>query len=97
MKPLKIILLALITISLGFVSCKNKTSDKATTTENNTESATATPKGKYAIKSGIVEYKTNMMGMDMKQVLTFDNYGKEEVTEMIAEMMGVKIHTITLT
>jgi outer membrane lipoprotein-sorting protein len=37
-----------------------------------------------------------MMGMDMKQILTFDDYGKKEVTEMVADMMGVKIHTITL-
>jgi hypothetical protein len=77
-------------------SCKSKTSENANATDNKSEAATATPKGKYAIKSGIVEYKTQMMGMDMKQILTFDDYGKKEITEMIAEMMGVKIHTATL-
>jgi hypothetical protein len=83
----------LATLTLLF-SCKNKTSETAATTEN--PAATETPKGKYAIKSGIVEYKTQMMGMDMKQVMSFDDYGKKEVTEIMMEMMGVKIHTVTL-
>ena len=96
MKTNKLITLAIMA-SVGLLfSCKSKTSETAPTTENKSEAATATPKGKYAIKSGIVEYKTQMMGMDMKQVLTFDDYGKKDMTEMIAEMMGVKIHTVTL-
>jgi outer membrane lipoprotein-sorting protein len=38
-----------------------------------------------------------MMGMDMKQVMSLDDYGKKEVTEIMMEMMGTKIHTVTLT
>jgi hypothetical protein len=96
MKTNKLITFAIMASVVLLFSCKSKTSETASTTENKSNAATATPKGKYAIKSGIVEYKTQMMGMDMKQVLTFDEYGKKEITEMIAEMMGVKIHTVTL-
>jgi hypothetical protein len=96
MKTNKLIALALLSTATLLFSCKSKTSETTSLTENLTEAVAETPKGKYAIKSGIVEYKTQMMGMEMKQVLTFDDYGKKEVTEMIAEMMGVKIHTVTL-
>lgn len=96
MKTTGIFSLMIITGIVVLFSCKSKTSETASATDNKSEAATATPKGKYAIKSGIVEYKTQMMGMDMKQILTFDDYGKKEVTEMVADMMGVKIHTITL-
>lgn len=97
MKSTKLIALAILSAASLLFSCKSKTSESAPTKENKSEeAATPTSKGKYAIKSGIVEYKTRMMGMDMKQVLTFDDYGKKEITEMIAEMMGVKIHTVTL-
>jgi hypothetical protein len=82
------------TLTLLF-SCKSKTSETSPTMEN--PAATETPKGRYAIKSGIVEYKTQVMGMDMKQTLTFDDYGQKEATDMEADMMGVKIHTVTIT
>jgi hypothetical protein len=96
MKTTKLITIALMASLTVLFSCKSKTSETAATTENPAASETATPKGRYAIKSGIVEYKTQVMGMDMKQVLTFDDYGSKEVTEVMAEMMGTKIHTITL-
>ncbi|MDZ7613795.1 MAG: hypothetical protein U5K51_08915 [Flavobacteriaceae bacterium] len=53
-------------------------------------------KGKYSIKSGIVEYKTRMMGMEVKQVHTFDDYGKLEAQDVAMEMMGTKIHNKTI-
>lgn len=96
MKTNKLLALVIMTSVMLLFSCKSKTSETASSTEKQSEATNATSKGKYAIKSGIVEYKTQMMGMDMKQVLTFDDYGKKEMTEMIAEMMGTKIHTITL-
>ncbi len=96
MKTTKLITLALMASITLLFSCKSKTSETTSLTENLTEAVTETPKGKYAIKSGIVEYKTQMMGMEMKQVLTFDDYGSKEVTEVMAEMMGTKIHTVTL-
>lgn len=77
-------------------SCSGKSSDSNTKTEPGA-SASKVSKGKYAIKSGIVEYKTSMMGMDMKQTLTFDDYGAKEATDVEMDMMGVKIHTVTIT
>jgi len=97
MKTNNLLSLAIMASLVMLFSCKSKTSETAATSENPAASETATPKGKYAIKSGIVEYKTQMMGMDMKQTLTFDDYGQKEATDMEAEMMGVKIHTVTIT
>lgn len=97
MKTTNLFSLTLMVLLTVLFSCKSKTSEKASTTENKSEEATVTPKGKYAIKSGIVEYKTQMMGMDMKQTLTFDDYGAKEATDVEMDMMGVKVHTITIT
>jgi hypothetical protein len=96
MKTNNLLSLAIMASLVMLFSCKSKTSETTSLTENPTEAVTETPKGKYAIKSGIIEYKTQMMGMEMKQVLTFDDYGSKEVTEVMAEMMGTKIHTVTL-
>jgi len=97
MKSNKLIALAILSTATLLFSCKSKTSETAATSENPAATETVTPKGKYAIKSGIVEYKTQMMGMDMKQTLTFDDFGAKEATDMEMDMMGVKIHTVTIT
>jgi len=100
MKTHRLNVLALVAFAVLIVACQSKTSKQtapATSTEKSAEVVKTTPKGKYAIKSGIVEYKTQMMGMDMKQILTFDDYGKIEMTEMVMEMMGTKTHSVTLT
>jgi hypothetical protein len=98
MKTNRFIVIALVAFAILLFACKGKTSKQpAPVTENKTEEVKGPSKGKYAIKSGIVEYKTQMMGMDVKQVLTFDDYGKKEVTEMLMEMMGTKMHTISIT
>ncbi len=97
MKTSKLITLALLSTATLLFSCKSKTSETAATSENPAASETSTPKGKYAIKSGIVQYKTEMMGMEVMQTLTFDDYGKKEATDVEMEMMGVKIHTVNLT
>jgi hypothetical protein len=97
MKTNKLIALALLSSATLLFSCKSKTSESAATLENPAASETSTPKGKYAIKSGIVQYKTEMMGMEVMQTLTFDDYGKKEATDVEMEMMGVKLHTVNLT
>jgi len=96
MKTNKLFALAILSTATLLFSFKGKTSETTATTENPAASETSTPKGRYAIKSGIVEYKTRMMDMDMKQTLTFDDYGKKEATDMEMEMMGVKVHTVTI-
>lgn len=97
MKTNSLITLSILGLALVLSACKSKTSENAAATAAKSEAATTTPKGKYAIKSGIVEYKTRMMGMDMKQTLTFDDYGAKEATDVEMDMMGVKMHTQTIT
>ena len=100
MKTIRLNVLVLMAFAIILFACQSKTSKQAApapSTEKSAEVVKTTPKGKYAIKSGIVEYKTQMMGMDMKQLLTFDDYGKIEMTEMVMEMTGMKTHSVTLT
>jgi hypothetical protein len=97
MKTTKLVSLAAMALLTVLFSCKSKTSDTSATSGNPAVTETATPKGKYAIKSGIVQYKTEMMGMEVMQTLTFDDYGKKEATDVEMEMMGVKMHTVNLT
>lgn len=97
MKTTKLLVLALMATLTVLLSCKSKTSENASSAMGvKSEAATTTPKGKYAIKSGIVEYKTQMMGMNMKQTLTFDDYGAKEATDVEMDIMGVKMHTVTI-
>ena len=77
------------------VSCQNNPSTSSGSDSTATESQSA-PKGKYAVKSGIVEYKTQMMGMEMNQTMTFDDYGNKEAIDVMMEMMGVKVHNVTI-
>ncbi|HPW65630.1 MAG TPA: hypothetical protein PLS84_00965 [Salinivirgaceae bacterium] len=60
------------------------------------QSNTEESKGKYAIKSGIVEYKSTTMGMEQIQTLMFDEYGNIEATEIEMEVMGNKAHTYSI-
>ena len=92
----RIITTALVAFTILLFACNGKTSKQPGTADNQTDAAKVTSKGKYAIKSGIVEYKAQIMGMDMKQILTFDDYGNKEITEMVMDMMGTKSRSITL-
>jgi len=98
MKVVHFFVVSIFLTTFIFSSCKNKSSESASANEisNKIELVKEAPKGKYGIKSGIVEYKTSMMGMDAKQVITFDDFGKKEMTEVMMEVMGTKIHTATL-
>jgi len=73
---------------LAMWSCGQNQSGTAASDESS-----EAPKGKYAIKSGIVEYKSTIMGMEQTQTLMFDEYGNMEATEMVMEMMGNKSHS----
>lgn len=53
-------------------------------------------KGKYQIKSGQVTFKTDIMGMDQKVVIIFDDYGNKETTDTYTEAMGQSDHTRTI-
>lgn len=96
MKVVNFLAVSIVFLCFQFGSCKNKSSQSVTDSSNKEELIRDIPKGKYGIKSGIVEYKTSIMGMDAKQIITFDDFGKTELTEVIMDVMGVKIHSATL-
>lgn len=83
---------------LSFASCKNNSSTTTAGQEPAKDGSAATeqPKGKYTLKSGVVEYKTTVMGMEAKQTLSFDDYGAKELTSVSIEMMGYKSTSYTL-
>jgi hypothetical protein len=80
------------------ISCnsKNTGSDMRNVTETDEAGETASVKGKYGIKSGIVEYSTQVMGMDAKQFLYFEDYGRMEAQDVQMDIMGTAIHTVTI-
>lgn len=53
-------------------------------------------KGKYAIKSAVIDYKTTAMGFDTQQTLYFYNYGEKEANETLMKVMGFKSNMITI-
>lgn len=53
-------------------------------------------KGKYAIKSAIVKYKSLVMGMNSQQTLYFDNYGEKEAYETTMKVLGFSTSTLTI-
>ncbi len=96
----KQIALFIIASSLIISSCSNaetkKEELKTATTTNTEEVKTETPKGKYSLKSAIIEMKSMVMGLEQKQVIMFDDYGAKEVTEVTASLFGQKSHNITI-
>jgi hypothetical protein len=105
MRHTRLVGLALLLSFAILYSCKKEDStqvNEVNTVEETIEKTTEilpeikAGKGKYAIKSGIVEYKTQMMGMEVKQVHTFDDFGKMEAQDVAMEMMGTKIHNKTI-
>jgi len=97
MKTTRIFTFFLIAAATLQFSCKGKNTEPASSAQNPVKQEISAPKGRYAIKSGIVEYKTETMGMEGRQTLTFDDYGNKEVTDVEMEMMGTKIRTVTIT
>jgi hypothetical protein len=80
-------ILTAITILLVVFSCKNRqsanigaeTTAPVQTAENKVSETNTFHK--YGIKSGIVTFETDMMGMKIKSVLYFDDYGIKEADE----------------
>ncbi len=80
-------------LSLMLFSCNRKPAP-AGQSENAGKSEAG---GKFGIKSGIVTYKTDMMGFEASQTLYFDDYGALEANEIVMEIMGTKMRTHTIT
>ncbi len=74
------------------LSCNSKPASE----NGQTETGLKTGKGKYVMKSGMVEYKTQVMGMEATQTMYFEDYGAKETQDVAMEMMGMKINTITV-
>jgi hypothetical protein len=90
MKSMMLVVVMLICL----ISCQNKKSQVDEETEGLLGKV---GKGKYGIESGVVEYKTKMMGMDAIQKLYFTGYGEKESTVTEIEMMGMKLKSVTVT
>ncbi len=86
------VLLAFLAVLL-LSSCNRKPAQDGKATDATSETG---PKGKYTLKSGIVEYKSTMMGFDASQTLYFDDYGNKEVTESHMDIMGTKTTNVML-
>ncbi|MFN8258449.1 MAG: hypothetical protein U0W24_22365 [Bacteroidales bacterium] len=71
--------------------------DSITVTGNSTQSSALAVK-KYDIKSGIITYNSDAMGIKSTQVLYFDDYGARERQENVIEleMMGIKTKTVSV-
>jgi hypothetical protein len=95
LKNLTIILLLTLIVSCGKTSKTKNPNEKPA--NNETSVTTKSEKQNYTIKSGIVEYTTKMMNMDVSQTLYFDDYGAKKSTVMAMDIMGKTVTTITIT
>lgn len=75
---------------------EQKSESKVISTGSPVSVANSKGKGKYALKSAIVEYKTITMGIEGKQILYFDNYGEKEAYETEMSVFGFTSRTITI-
>jgi hypothetical protein len=83
-------------VSCGGSGDKKDGGDKKDSTANKT-TENKTPAGaKYAMKSGIIDLKSTMMGMEQKITMYFDEFGKKEASVLTMEMMGMKTETRTI-
>jgi hypothetical protein len=81
-------LLLAMSLSMIILSCTGKTKNnpeadqqKSASTSGDIENTEVPATKKYGIKSGIVTFETDMMGMKQKSVLYFDDFGMKEAEE----------------
>jgi hypothetical protein len=93
----------IVSFIMFFVSCTNKSGDQSTSAADSvvsesTNISSAPAVKKYDIKSGIVTYVTEVMGMKNSQTLYFDDYGATELQQTVTsiEMMGIKSRTVSV-
>jgi len=97
--------LAILWLCLGallFVSCSG------TSTQEDAQDGTVVTIGekkdtqkpayaRYNFKSGIVHFKATMMMMDQEVVMYFDDWGRQQRSEININFMGKKAHNVTIT
>lgn len=90
-------IIGILTISI-FVSCSGdkKSSDVVKKDETSKPVATESPKT-YSIKSGIIFYDADALGIPTKQEYYFDDFGAKEcrITKVELEMLGSKTSSIS--
>lgn len=98
MKQILCIAIALSFFAAGCSKDNGEETARQNAASENATVQTSSQKGKYQIKSGLLELKVenNMMKADSKQILYFDDFGKKERTETYTElkMMGQSIKSI---
>ncbi len=106
---MKKLLFYFIAFSFIVFSCNNneKTATENQETENteNTEQNTgddikpnrpADSKGKFLVKSAIIEFDTEMMNMKQNMVMYIENWGELNRVDMKGDFMGMKTHNINI-
>jgi hypothetical protein len=83
-------------VSCGGSGDKKDGGDKKDTTATKTTENKAPTGAKYAMKSGIIDLKSTMMGMEQKVTMYFDDFGKKEASVLTMEMMGMKTESRTI-
>ncbi len=92
----KLFLLSFIAIFI--FACNNDSTNESNSKDNNTEEQTSENSAsksfvKYPFESGIIEFKSEMMGMNFIMTLYIKDYGKQQCIASETEMMGKKINT----
>ena len=76
------------------------TGDSNTTQTSEEQIKTDRPadsKGKFLVKSALIEFESVMMGMTQNMLMYIDNWGELTRIEMKGEFMGMKTHSVNIT
>lgn len=102
----KISFLSLFISFFVIYSCNSPEKNTAETQEqtiieqNNSEEIVsdrpADSKGKFLVKSAVVEFDSEVMGMKQNMVMFIENYGEQNLVEMKGDFMGMKTHNISI-
>ncbi len=97
MKPNnQILFISIIFIYLTACNGNSNTNTNRIDSDIKSKTLVLAKKGKYAIKSGIIDYKTTLMNIPVVQTWCFDNYGTLEKRSTQMEMMGVKVNSVDI-
>jgi hypothetical protein len=89
-------------LSLGIaISCGNNSGNETrlnsdTIIKTVTEQEAEAIKGKYALKSGILQMKATTLGISQDITIYFDDYGNKEMTDINISMLGVNTHQVVI-
>ncbi len=73
------------------------TQKNADSVKNTVKVETELPVVKHTLKSAIISYDAEIMGMKKKQKTYFDDFGEKQCVELVGEFQGQKVNQRTLT